>query len=199
MGGVFLSYRRDDTRWASLFLAEALRRRLGAKRVFHDVGAIAAGSDFARSIEAGLASCRVLVVLIGSAWNDRGRLHEPGDLVAREVSYGLSGGKAVLPVLVDAATMPRPETLPVELRALSGLQAEQLVYRSWGNHVERIVDFVEKEARVPAPSREVTFEDAKATGSARVMQLWTQSQQPSSPEPVELPPPPELPPPAATT
>ena len=43
---VFISYRRDDTKWAVLPLRERLEAVLGEGTVFHDVVSIDPGVDF---------------------------------------------------------------------------------------------------------------------------------------------------------
>jgi TIR domain-containing protein len=200
MARIFLSYRREDTRWAALFLAEGVRLRLGANQVFHDVDGIRAGTQWRVRIGSALDTCRVLVAMIGGAWGavpdsaGRRRLHEPDDLVAFEIAHALRAGTSIVPVLVDGAEMPDCTTLPEPLRRLPDYQAVPLAYRSWRENVDRIVDAVEAQLPPPPPtSRPMTWDDAKATGSARIMQLFQQADE-HQPDPERPAPPPPSPP-----
>jgi hypothetical protein len=65
-GGVFLSYRRDDSRHAAGRLADDLADRFGAQRIFRDIEAIAPGVDFSKALAQALSSCTCMVALIGA-------------------------------------------------------------------------------------------------------------------------------------
>ena len=84
-----------------------------------DVAAIGVGRDFRRAIDESVASCGVLLALIGPAWlderNENGerRLDDPGDFVRVETASALKRDIPVIPVLVRGAKMPRRDQLPV--------------------------------------------------------------------------------------
>jgi hypothetical protein len=71
--------------------------------------------------------CDALLAIIGERWLDitdqkgQRRLDDPNDFVRLEVENALARDIAVVPVIVDKATVPRPEDLPGSL--------EQLAYR----------------------------------------------------------------------
>jgi tetratricopeptide (TPR) repeat protein len=71
----------------------------------------------------------VLIAVIGTKWlsasNTAGksRLENPEDFVRIEIKAAFENGIAVLPVLVDGATMPPADVLPLELRPLARTQA----------------------------------------------------------------------------
>lgn len=128
-GGIFISYRRDDTAWPTVPLFDRLAKHFGADRVFRDTDMIRPGDDFAERIKSALASCSVLLALIGEGWltatdaSGRRRLDLPDDYVRLEIETALARGVLVIPVLVDGARMPRAQDLPQAISALAGRQA----------------------------------------------------------------------------
>lgn len=61
--GIFISYRRDDTRHVAGRLAKDLADRLGASSIFRDVESIAGGDEFPVQLERALDRCTVMLVL----------------------------------------------------------------------------------------------------------------------------------------
>jgi hypothetical protein len=113
-GKIFISYRRDDTRWFARSLFDQLKLSFPPESVFMDVGGgIKAGQDFVRVLEEQARSCDAMLVLIGPNWltarDDAGRrrLHSPADFVRIEVEAALRYGKRVIPVLEKRTEMPR--------------------------------------------------------------------------------------------
>lgn len=150
MPGVFISYRRDDSAGHAGRLFDKLSARLGADQVFMDVDAIAPGQDFGKVIEQRIASCDVLIVIIGQEWlrcadaNGKRRLDDPGDFVRGEIAAALRRGLAVLPVLVEGAAMPTTAQLPVELAALASRQAVTLTDTRFDSDVQDLLDAAER-------------------------------------------------------
>src|SRR4051794_22323187 len=109
---VFMSYRREDSRGHADHLYCDLRRRFGRRSVFRDLDSIEPGDDFEEVLRAALARCNAVVVVIGKGWLDlrnkqgKRRLDDPTDLVLMEVRAALKRHIAVIPVLVNEATMP---------------------------------------------------------------------------------------------
>jgi hypothetical protein len=112
-GGIFISYRRQETRHLAGRLYDRLAARFGLDQVFMDVATIEPGVDFAEAIDQAVGACRVLLAVIGSHWltaaDDAGqrRLDHPDDLVRLEVEAALARNVRVIPILVDDAVMPR--------------------------------------------------------------------------------------------
>ncbi|HVQ41247.1 MAG TPA: toll/interleukin-1 receptor domain-containing protein, partial [Vicinamibacterales bacterium] len=105
MAGTFISYRRDDAAGYAGRLHESLERRLGGQ-LFRDVDTLQPGQDFVKAIEARLAVCKVMLVIIGREWLDARnaagarRLDDPFDFVRLETAAGLSRADVlVVPVL----------------------------------------------------------------------------------------------------
>ena len=94
-GGVFISYRREETAGQAGCLYEHLADRFGEDRVFKDTHSIAPGVDFANRIVEDLSVCNVLLALIGRDWSaitdSKGarRLDDPHDFVRVEIEIAL--------------------------------------------------------------------------------------------------------------
>ncbi|HEY4049001.1 MAG TPA: toll/interleukin-1 receptor domain-containing protein, partial [Acidobacteriaceae bacterium] len=122
---IFISYRRDDTEGEAGRLFDDLVRTFGENSVFMDVAGINPGTDFRKAIDENVASCGVLLAMIGPQWatiaNSSGqrRLDNENDYVRLEIASALTRNVAVIPVLVHDSKMPHPEQLPDNLKDLS--------------------------------------------------------------------------------
>src|SRR5687768_9962888 len=93
------------------------------ERVFKDVDSIEPGEDFVERITAAVASCDVLLALIGPQWltitdeNGQRRLDNPEDFVRLEIETALTRKIRVIPILVDEAGS-RANELPPTLAPL---------------------------------------------------------------------------------
>jgi tetratricopeptide (TPR) repeat protein len=148
VGGVFISYRRQETAPYARLLREELRRHLGAEQVFMDVDSIEVGVDFAEAIQQAVASCEVLLALVGPQWltvtdaNGQRRLEDPDDTVRLEIEAALARNIRVIPVLVDNTSMPQRQQLPESLAPLSRRNALELSYNRYGYDLERLLEAV---------------------------------------------------------
>jgi TIR domain len=111
-GGIFISYRRQDTSDVAGRLYDRLADRFGEARVFMDVDTIELGVDFAEVITSAVGTCEVLLAVIGPNWvtatgKDGRRLEDPDDIVRLEVEAALAREVRVIPVLVGGAVMPQ--------------------------------------------------------------------------------------------
>lgn len=156
MDGIFISYRRDDSAGYAGRLYDRLAAHFGAERVFMDVEGIEPGTDFVDAIEKAVGSCRVLIVLIGDEWASatdaagRRRLDDPNDFIRLETSAALKRGIRVVPVLVDGTTMPRPESLPEDLHALTRRQAVEISHKQWDASTGELIRTLERILGMPA-------------------------------------------------
>lgn len=174
--GVFVTYRRSDAPGHAGRIVDHLADEYGSLRVFMDVDAIAAGDDYLERIESAIESAAAMVVVIGPEW-DVGRLADPADVVRFEIETALARGVPVLPVLVDDAAMPSPETVPASVAALCRRNAVALGDLSWRTDVERLVAGLDehvrrpRRVRVPRPVLLVGAALAVAVGIAVVVSL----------------------------
>ncbi len=132
-GKIFLSYRRDDSRWPTLSLFNLLAQTFPRERLFMDVeGYIRPGDDFVEVLEEQVSACEVMVTVIGSHWlalagkDGRPRIHDPRDFVHIEIATALRRKIRVIPALVDGAHMPGESELPEPLKGLTRRQAIRL-------------------------------------------------------------------------
>jgi len=129
MPGIFISYRRDDSAGHTGRIYDRLATQFGPAQVFMDVDAIQPGEDFTRVLAERTKSCSAPVAIIGRQWlsaqdrDGRRRLDDPRDYVRLEILSALTRRIAIIPVLVEGASLPRADELPAPLRKLSDHQA----------------------------------------------------------------------------
>ncbi|GAA0277696.1 toll/interleukin-1 receptor domain-containing protein [Cryptosporangium japonicum] len=156
MTRVFVSYRREDARWAAGWLHDRLSQAFGHANVYFDAASTPAGTPFPRQIRSAIAQSTVLLVLIGPGWlapTPRGgpRLHDPGDWVRLEVEIGLSRDMLVIPVLLDGTPLPTRDVLPRSLHALLDRQAAPLRLESFAGDVHHLSNLIRQPAATPFP------------------------------------------------
>ena len=130
MNGIFISFRKDDSRLLRLRIDEALTRRFGRMHVFKSGESIAIGTPFPAALVEEARNRELMLALIGPAWlgedaaPDGGRrIDAEHDWVRREIAEGLRHGNRVVPVLLgDGTALPNTEQLPTEIQQLATLQ-----------------------------------------------------------------------------
>ncbi len=146
---IFISYRRRDSPGHAGRLYSDLMRHFGAERVFMDVSGIKGGEVFGSVIVERLASCRVLVAVIGPHWlsltQSKSRTEPQSDWVLREIATALDKGVRVIPVLVDDAPVLDAAELPQALQPLAARQAEKIADDDWVSDVARLIKIIEQE------------------------------------------------------
>ena len=149
-GGIFVSYRRQDSDHLAGRLYDRLVDRFGEGKVFMDVDTIEPGLDFAEEVTRAVAACQVLVAVIGPAWltaadgRGRRRLDHPGDFVRLEIETALTRGVRVIPVLTQGAMMPDEDDLPENLAALARRNALFIRHESFRSDAGRLVTAIER-------------------------------------------------------
>ena len=153
MRAIFISYRRDDAEGQAGRLFDDLVSHFGEGAVFMDVAGIEPGTDFRRAIDAHVASCGVLLAVIGKSWLDakdesgRRRLEDAGDFVRLETASALKRDIPVVPVLVQDAKMPRAEQLPSDLKELAYRNGVELTHARWDSDVQVLVKTLERHVK----------------------------------------------------
>ena len=156
MRSIFISYRRDDSEGEAGRLFDDLIKQFSPDAVFMDVSAIEAGSDFRKAIEESIASCGVVLVIIGPEWldakgeNGERRLDDEADFVRIETASALKRDIPVIPVLVRGAKMPRPDQLPPDLTDLAYRNAVELTHTRWRSDVQLLMKALRPLIGVPA-------------------------------------------------
>ena len=145
--GIFVSYRRDDSSGHAGRLADGLVEHFGRNRIFVDIDTIEPGEDFVTVIENAVASCEILLAVIGQNWlsaSGTGRLDNPNDFVRLEIATALRREIRVIPVLVQRASMPKPQDLPEDLIKLTRRNAVELSDLRWQSDVDQLITVMER-------------------------------------------------------
>lgn len=151
MSAIFISYRREDSAWATGAIHERLTAHFGVESIFTDIDSIPLGVDFRAYIDEKVGKCDVFLAVIGEDWltadNEDGvpRLQQPDDFVRLEIESALSRGIPVIPVLVGKVSMPTPEQLPDSMTELAFRNGTPIRPKpSFDPDVERLVRGIEK-------------------------------------------------------
>jgi len=149
-GQIFISYRREESRWSARSLCDRLTEHFDPNQIFMDVDDIAPGDDFVKAIEKTVGECDVLIAVIGAHWltctdeqNGR-RIDNPEDFVRREIGTALKRDIRVIPVLVDGASMPRSTELPDDLKPLARRNALPVSDTGFDDDCRRLVAAIEQ-------------------------------------------------------
>lgn len=147
-GGIFVSYRRQESSHLAGRLADHLTNRFGKGQVFIDVETIEAGVDFAEAIFHAVAACKVLLAIIGPGWltatdeRDGRRLDDPEDIVRLEIEAALACGVRVIPILIEDAVMPGRQDLPASLAGLARRNALHIRHENFRSDVGHLASAV---------------------------------------------------------
>src|SRR5262245_23912704 len=143
---VFISYRREDSRYQARMIHAAFCQVLPRDHVFMDVDTIPLGAKFRETLKDWVNQCEVLLALIGPGWIDASdpktkgrRLDNPSDFVRIEIGEALARDIPVVPVLIDGAPLPDIGLLPDDLKELVDRQAEFVEYRTFDDDVQRLI------------------------------------------------------------
>jgi TIR domain/PAN domain len=145
-GKIFISYRRDDSRYQARMIYEAFLRRMPRENVFMDIDTIPLGVNFVKVLEGWVEQCEVLLVLMGPDWANstdpktgKRRLDNPKDFVRVEIRGALTRDIPVVPVMLDGAEIPDEAQLPDDIKGLLNRNAEFVEYRTFDGDVQRLL------------------------------------------------------------
>jgi hypothetical protein len=157
---IFISYRREDTGGYSLMVADRLGKSFGRQNVFMDIDSIRPGVDFRRAVQDEVASCDVLIALIGRNWltvtdpDGRRRLDMPHDWVRLEIATALARQDIlVVPTLVHGAKIPEADELPEDLQDLAWRNAIELSDARFDFDTERLMQALRGSGAPAGPQR----------------------------------------------
>jgi len=171
MSRIFISYRRDDSIAYAGRLYDRLIAHFGKERVFMDMDTIEPGEDFVRVLEQTVASCDVVIALVGKQWlltadaEGQRRLQNPEDFVRIEIAAALKRKIRVIPALVGGARMPRSDELPPPLVNLARRHAIEISDTAFHHGVDRLIKTLEKTLNTADQARQqqAVQGDAKRT------------------------------------
>jgi len=141
---IFVSYRRKDSMYFTGWLRERLINNFGADQVFTDVDVLPPSAEFPTAIIGAVASCKVLLAIIGPKWltatDELGRrIENANDFVRLEIEEALARSVPIFPILMDDTLMPRRQDLPASLAGLVERQAFIIRNESFPDDADRLV------------------------------------------------------------
>jgi TIR domain len=163
---IAISYRRDDSLGVTGRLYDRLQAKFGKANLFMDFDSIAPGANFRVQIEQTISRSDLVIAMIGPAWvglrsDGSRRIDDPNDFVRLEIACALAQGRPIVPVLVNGASMPKPETLPPDIAELAFRNAMPLDSGiDFHHHADRLVHAISEilhsrtpRSMVPWPAR----------------------------------------------
>jgi TIR domain len=84
---IFISYRRDDTRYQARLIHASLCKAVPSDHVIMDVDSIPPGTNFRKILKDWVDQCEVLLALIGSGWIDARDLKTKGWLLDNKSDF----------------------------------------------------------------------------------------------------------------
>jgi TIR domain len=142
---IFISYRREDTSGDAGRIADRLRRDLGDDTVFIDVDGVHLGVDFVKQLTEEVASCDVLLAVIGRDWigslDETGarRLDNPHDFVRIEIGAALQRDIHVIPILMNGTKVPRLDQLPEDIAPLANRNGLEVRHSSFHRDLDPLL------------------------------------------------------------
>jgi len=142
---IFISYRRNDTRWFTTNLYEYLVRNFPKDRIFMDIDNIPYGADFVAVIEQAVNQCDVLLAVIGPDWinikDKKGSrmIDNPNDFVRIELVTALKRNIKIIPILVDDTLPLEQDELPDDLIPLARLHAFDINHNRLNADIEKLI------------------------------------------------------------
>ena len=142
---IFISYRSSDGKKDANSLNRDLESVFGDEQVFLDKQDLPGGSTWREVIAGALGGKPVLLLVLtpdyfGARHPDgRLRLDDADDPVRMELGFALQHGATVVPLRGEGVEMPRPETLPPELRAVTERHALRLRTDDWRDDVQKLL------------------------------------------------------------
>ena len=92
----------------------------------------------------------IVLAVIGEHWltiddeHGKRRLDQPQDFVRKELEYSIQRKMAIIPILIDSASMPHSDELPESLRVLATLQAAHLRDSDFRYDFERLFGVIKQ-------------------------------------------------------
>lgn len=176
VGKVFISYRRDDSRYQARMIYTAFTQVIPREHVFMDIDSIPLGSDFRKILKGWVNECDVLLALIGPGWvsaadprSGQPRLMNPGDFVRIEIAEALARDIPVVPVLLDGAHLPDPAQLPDDLKELVYRHAEFVEYTRFDDDVARLIRKLQPAQPRTATTAGTTAAERGRSADGRIM------------------------------
>jgi TIR domain-containing protein len=156
---LFISYRREDSQDITGRIYDRFVTAFGISNVFKDVNSIPFGDDFRNAIEQGVKQSDIFIEIIGPRWlsitdsSGRPKIESADDFVRKEIEAALKRDIALIPLLVDGASMPKPSELPESIRELSFRNAISINHDpAFQDDIDRLISSINSRKSEPAYS-----------------------------------------------
>jgi hypothetical protein len=155
---IFLSYRREDSAGQAGRLADRLKLEFG-DILFMDVDGIPLGVNFVERLSEEIATCNVLLAVIGHEWlnirdqSGARRLDNPTDFVRVEIATALRRSIPLIPILLDGTKLPQRDQLPEDLRELTIRNGLDLRHASFHVDVGRLIHELQQTLVIERPQQ----------------------------------------------
>ncbi len=122
---LFISYRPSDSYQITRKIYDELLTEYNINIVFTDVNSIPFGSDFRKVIDQSVAECEACLIIIDqtclNAADEYGTrcVDNQTDSVRLELESTLQRSIPIIPILVNDASMPDPNQLPLTIQAIA--------------------------------------------------------------------------------
>ncbi len=149
---IAISYRRHDSEAFAGRIYDRLRRYFSESEIFIDVESLRTADDFHISLSNVFATCKILLAIIGPAWESGERIMDEADWVRKEIAVVLNrqqlgGDVTVIPVLVGSredmpfSDSPAPSA-PEGLEAFGRIVATKVRHDTFTSDMERILTII---------------------------------------------------------
>jgi len=157
MAGIFINYRRADSRADAARIYDRLIAAFGRSAVFMDVDNLRVGQRFDRQLQKALNKSDVFLSVIGTHWvellQQRQASGEP-DLVHVEITEALKQDIPIIPVLIEPAEMPKAAAMPPDIQGLVSWQGHTLAHETFGRDMQALIEDIKATgSHVSKPSR----------------------------------------------
>ena len=158
-GKVFISYRHEDDPSAAARVRDALAASFGKTNIFMDVDSLLAGQRFDEELSKALATCDVLIVIMGLRWMDllksKNVMSGARDYVRVEIAQALKRKIVVVPVRVgregQLPPLPRAKDLPADISDLVQFQMHDVLHEHFGRDIAELVKDITQVRRFRRP------------------------------------------------
>jgi hypothetical protein len=152
---LFVSYRIDDSAYATAAIADHLAQVFGAENVFRDRDALALGEIYPAKIRRAVERCDIVLAIVGPSWleardsSGQRRLDNPQDWVRTELRMAFERDIPVVPVLLDDTPLPEFRQLPADITALTLSTYWQVRHQSFESDVRGLIDGLTLGGKLP--------------------------------------------------
>ncbi|MEM7299354.1 MAG: toll/interleukin-1 receptor domain-containing protein [Bacteroidota bacterium] len=147
--GIFISYRRSDTKAFAERIAGALSKEFSSDQVFFDEKSIDPGDLFFKKIVQEITNRSYFILLLGPSWlesmKERNRSDfNREDIHFQEILKAKEHDRIIIPVLVNSTSMFHKDELPEELVFLPSHNAISIDEANFNQKMQDLISFIKR-------------------------------------------------------